>query len=230
MMSRKLILSSLMVLIAISIVSISSIRSIYAEDKLELNIITPSCGETFAPEDYVYFHGQVTVGGAGISDVSIEVHIASPRGMYYNGTSKTDSDGFFTYPIVLGEDAIAGQWPILVKADLSGYEGDHKECHIVIENGQIEVPEQTEPEPQEQPEQTEGTIDQEDTGSVNQTETEIEEDEVKEEEPETGQLLLPSINWTIIFVTLIICITLIVISTMYLRRKQETKKSRKRKK
>jgi len=224
------------------VICFTSIISIYGnENKLVLNVVTPSCGENLDPGEYIYFHGQVTVDGEGISGVTVVVHIVSPKGGYHNGTRISDSNGYFTYPVRLGEDAISGKWPILIKADLTGYKGDSKDCYLVVGDEPFEQPEET--EIPEQSDQIEEIIDEETIEITNQTEAEIkEENHVPEEvqetekepeislpESEIGKPLLPAIDWTMILVALIVCVTIITIAVMHYKHKKDNPKSRKSK-
>jgi hypothetical protein len=207
------------------------------ENKLVLNVVTPSCGENVNPGEYIYFHGQVTIDGEGVSGVSVVVHIVSPKGGYHNGTRISDSDGYFTYPVRLGEDAIPGKWPVLIKADLAGYEGDSKDCYLLVGNEQVEQPEETETPGQS--DQIEETLDEEATEITNQTEIkeethapeEILETEKKPEiflpESEIDKPLLPTIDWTIILVVLIFCVTIITIVFVHYKHKKYNTKTRK---
>jgi hypothetical protein len=202
-----------------------------------LNVVTPSCGENVNPGEYIYFHGQVTIDGEGISGVSVVVHIVSPKGGYHNGTRISDSDGYFTYPVRLGEDAISGKWPVLIKADLAGYEGDSKDCYLLVGNEQFEQPEET--EASEQSDQIEEIIDEEATEITNQTEIKEEtpipekvqetekEPEISLPQSEIGKQLLPAIDWTIILVVLIVCVTMITIVVLNYKHKKDDTKSRK---
>jgi hypothetical protein len=216
------------------VICFTSIISIHGnENKLVLNVVTPSCGENVDPGEYIYFHGQVTADGEGISGVS------SPKGGYHNGTRISDSNGYFTYPVRLGEDAIFGRWPVLIKADLAGYEGDSKDCYLVVGDEQLEQPEET--EIPEQSDQIDEIIDEETTEIINQTETEIKEEtyvpeEVLEtdEEPEISlpeseicKPLLPAIDWTIVLVALIVCVTIITVAVIRNKHKRNNPKSRK---
>ena len=218
----------------------NSIIGIYGnENKLVLNVVTPSCGENVDPGEYIYFHGQVTVDGEGISGVTVVVHIASPKGGYHNGTRISDSNGYFTYPVRLGEDAISGRWPVLIKVELAGYEGDSKDCYLVVGDEQLEQPEET--ETPEQPDQIDGVIDEEKTETTNQTETEIKEEthvpeevieteiepEISLPETEISKPILPVIDWTVVLVALIVCVTIITIAVIRYRREKDNPKSRK---
>jgi hypothetical protein len=220
------------------ILCFSSIIGIYGnENKLVLNVITPSCGENLDPGEYIYFHGQVTVDGDGISGVSVVVHVVSPKGGYHNGTRISDSNGYFTYPVRLGEDAIFGRWPVLIKADLAGYGGDSKDCYFIVGDEQLEQPEET--ETPEQSDQIEEIISEEATEIINQTEIK-ETTHVPEEVPETekepeislpeseiSKPLLQTIDWTMILVTLIVCVTIITIAVVNYKHKKDNPKSRK---
>jgi hypothetical protein len=227
-------------LLLILVIYFNSIIHIYGnENKLVLNVVTPSCGENVDPGEYIYFHGQVTVDGGGISGVTVVVHIVSPKGGYHNGTRISDSNGYFTYPVRLGEDAISGRWPVLIKVDLTGYEGDSKDCYLVVGDEQLEQPEEI--ETPEQPDQIEEVIDEEKTEITNQTETEIKEEthvpeevletekepEISLPESEISKPSLPVIDWTAILVALIVCITIITIAVMRYKQEKDNTKSKK---
>lgn len=236
MITSYRILSALFFLIVV--ICSTSIIGIYSnENKLVLNVVTPSCGENVDPGEYIYFHGQVTIDGEGISGVTVVVHVVSPKGGYHNGTRISDSNGYFTYPVRLGEDAISGKWPVLIKVDLAGYEGDSKDCYLLVGYAQLVQPEET--ETSEQPDQIEEVIDEDTTEITNQTgikeETyapeEVQETEKEPEislpESEFGKPLLPAIDWTMILVALIVCITVIIIAAIRYKQEKDNPKSRK---
>ncbi len=228
------------VFLLIVCICLNSTICIYGnENKLVLNVVTPSCGENVDPGEYLYFHGQVTVDGEGISGVTVVVHIVSPKGGYHNGTRISDSNGYFTYPVRLGEDAISGRWPVLIKADLAGYEGDSKDCYLVVGDEQLEQPEET--ETLEPPAQIEEPIDEEKIEITNQTETEIKEEtrtpeevqeterepEISLSESEISKALFSTIDWTVILVALIVCVTIIIAAVIRNKQEKGIPKSRK---
>ncbi len=99
-------------------------------------IVETTLGDTYQPDEDVFFSGRVTCNGAGVEGANIEMVVSNSAGESGTpGHTVTESRGFYGSKIHLPEDIVPGTYTITVTASKEGYQpASAKTAYTVLVN------------------------------------------------------------------------------------------------